>query len=267
MKIYLTPSRAEVLQNCPLAFEQKFLKGLSEPFRSSPASQLGTNVHAALHTFYGRGAHCQQTQADLLELLSAKWDSAAFTSIEEERTYLAEARLLLKDFYDATQDEPACKSRLLEKPYRSARPLMLGRHKVTLSGRFDRLDVLADGSVEVLDYKTGNPPPAGLPDAEEMAERLDNLIYYRLAAELYPQARSITVSRYYLKSKRKVSVLYTSSHLATARATLLELLDGLDEGIVPPTQNESCTWCLVRKAGRCPQFEVESESEAARSDF
>ena len=267
MNIYLTPSMTETLQNCPLAFQQKYLQGLKEPFRPSPASQLGTNIHAALSTFYGRGAHRRQSQADLLGLLAAKWDSAAFTTIEEERVYLEEGRHLLRDFYAATQNEPECRQRLVEKPHRSARVLTLGRHRVTLGGRFDRLDVLADGSIEVVDYKTGQPPATGLPDAAEMAERLDNLIYYRLAAELYPQARSITVSRYYLKSKRKVSVCYTEAYVEAARTTLQELLDQLDQGIALPTQNDGCQWCLVRKVGKCPQFGVETEAEADWLDF
>ena len=263
MKLDLTPSKADMLQNCPLAFQEKFIKGLREPFRPTPASQLGLNVHATLNTFYRRGAHANHDSADLLRLLNTKWDSAGFSSSspEDEEVFRQEARLMLTDFYHASQSEPPASNRLLEYSYNSSRSLTLGQHKVGLSGRFDRLDVLADGSIEVLDYKTSNPPSTGLPDEQEMAERLDNLIYYRLAAEMYPQATSITISRYYLKSKRKVAVRYTPGRVQAARDLLLELLDQLEAGIVPPVQNESCSWGLVRRAGKCPNFATPDPAE------
>ncbi|HEX2911034.1 MAG TPA: PD-(D/E)XK nuclease family protein [Chloroflexia bacterium] len=254
MEIHLTPSKVEMLQNCPLAFQQKYLKGLSEPFRPSPASQLGMNVHAALYAFYQRGAHSNHDVNDLLRLLHTKWDSAGFNNAEDEEAFRQEARQMLIDFYHASKEEAPCRSRMLEKPYRADRAFSLGRHKIWLGGRFDRLDLLADGSVEVLDYKTGAPPSTGLPDEQEMAERLDNLIYYRLAAAIYPKAKNITVSRYYLKSKRKVSALYTAERLHAARDLLLDLLDQLESGIVSPVQNEGCSWCLVRRHGKCPTF-------------
>lgn len=266
MKLNLTPSMAEELQNCPFLFQQKYLSGLKLPrFTRSAASQLGTNVHAALDTFYKRGAHARLEVDDLLNLLQARWDSAGFEDFDEELAYRQEGRRQLTNYYRATLDELSPQQRQTEK-YHQVAALSLGRHKLSLSGRLDRLDLLADGSVEVLDYKTGSPT-SGLPDETEMAESLANLIYYRLAQSLYPQAHAITVSRYYLSSKRKVSVRYTTGIVAVARAELERLLDGLEEGVAPPIENLGCAWCLLRKSGKCPRFSKTEPIEVAQQVF
>lgn len=255
MEIKLTPTTAQELQVCPHLFQQKYLKhSVTIPsYAINASAQMGTNVHAALDVFYKRGAHQVQSQEDLLALFNHKWSSAGFVDGEQELGYRQQARTMVSAYYSLTLDEPKCQQRMTESFQKTARPLTLGRHKVMLSGRFDRLDLLADGTVEVIDYKTGDPA-GGLPDEREMAENLANLVYYRLAVEVYPNAKTVTVSRFFLKSKRKVSVYYTPTRLQSAKAELTQLLNQLDDGIAPPHENFGCAWCLVRKHGQCPLF-------------
>ena len=260
MQIKLTPTMAQELQACPHLFQQKYLERsvAIPPFATNAAAQMGTNVHAALDVFYKRGAHLNQSQEDLLALFNHKWSSAGFVDAEQELGYRQQARTMVTTYYELTKDEPLCQKRVMERYQKTARPLTLGRHKVELSGRFDRLDLLAAGTVEVIDYKTGDPS-GGLPDEREMAESLANLVYYRLALEIYPAAKEVTVSRFYLKSKRKVSVLYNAARLHVAKAELTALLDQLDAGVAPPHENFGCAWCLVRKHGKCPLFAEASD--------
>lgn len=259
MQIRLTPTQAQELQACPYSFQQKYLDKTVQlpPFSNGPAAQMGTNVHAALDVFYKRGGHTTQSCEDLLATFNYKWSSAGFTDEEQELAYRKQAGLLLRDYYQLSKNEPPSEKRLTERFQKTSKPLTLGKHQVSLSGRFDRLDLFADGTIEVVDYKTSDPASGGLPDEREMAEDLSNLIYYRLALEVYPLARSVTISRYYLRSKRKVSVLYTPIRLQTAKELLMELLDQLEEGIAPPSENFGCAWCLVRKVGKCPIFSEE----------
>ena len=263
MRIKLTPNMADALQTCPFSFQEKFLtKAVREPtFRSTPASRMGQNVHAALDIFYRRGGCLNLSEMDLLDLFNQKWDSDGFSSIEEELTYKQEASRLLRNYYASSVHEPSCQLRTTETFHTTATAVTLGQHKVTLRGRFDRLDLYGDGTLEVIDYKTGNAG-AGLPGQEEFAARLSNLIYFRLAKDLFPEAREITVSHYYLRSQRKISVRYTSEVIQVARTELEILLDELEVGVAPTLVNQNCAWCLVRKAGRCHQFaHREAETE------
>lgn len=255
MRIKLNPNMAEALQTCPFSFQQKYLtKAVREPaFKYNPASRMGQNIHTTLDTFYKRGGHFNLAEADLLNIFNQKWDGDGFTSIEEELAYKQEASRLLKGYYASSIHEPFCQLRTTETYHTTDRAITLGQHKITLSGRFDRLDLLGDGTLEVIDYKTGRVD-AGLPDQAEFAERLSNLIYFRLAKDLFPNVNEIVVSHYYLRSQRKVSVRYTPEIFQAARTELEILLDELEIGVAPTLVNQNCAWCLVRKAGRCQQF-------------
>ncbi len=263
MRIKLTPNMADALQTCPFSFQEKYLtKAVREPaFRYNPASRMGQNVHAALDIFYRRGGCLNLSEMDLLDLLNQKWDSDGFSSIEEELTYKQEASRLLRNYYANSIHEPSCQLRTTETFHTTSTAVTLGQHKVNLSGRFDRLDLFGDGTLEVIDYKTGSAR-AGFPGQEEFAGRLSNLIYFRLAKDLFPEAREITVSHYYLRSQRKISVRYTSEVIEAARTELEILLDELEVGVATTLVNHNCAWCLVRKAGRCHQFaHREAETE------
>ena len=137
--------------------------------------------------------------------------------------------------------------------------------RVFLSGKFDRIDIFEDGNIEVVDYKT-SANVNGLPDRQEMAGSLSNLIYYRLACSLYNNIKTITVSQYFLRSRRKISVEYSPEIVAEARGDLQNLLDHLERGIAPSVTGHSCSWCLVRKTGKCPHFE-HAETNISLPDF
>jgi hypothetical protein len=256
MQIKLTPNMADALQTCPFSFQEKYLtKTVREPaFVHNPASRMGQNVHAALDLFYRRGGHLNLSETNLLELLNQKWDSDGFSSIEEELAYKQEASRLLRRYYAASIHEPLCLRRTTETFHTTAHAITLGQHKVSLSGRFDRLDLFTNGRLEVVDFKTGTPG-AGLPDQQDFAGRLSNLVYYRLAKDLYPDVAEITVSHYYLRSLRKISVYYSPEVFLAARTELEILLDELEVGVAPTLVNQNCAWCLVRRAGRCHQFD------------
>jgi len=271
MNIFLTPSMVEDLQACPFAFQQKHLKRTvkTSKFERTPATQLGNIVHGVLDTFHKRGSHTQLGLDDLLRLLEQKWDGSVYEDYEEELAHRKMAQLMLTDFYQKTQGETPCQDRQSEK-FHEITSLRLGQHKLQLRGKFDRLDIFADGTVELIDYKTGSPS-SGLPDEKELGESLANLLYYRLVLDLYPNATSVVISHYYLGSKRKVSVRYTSTIFQAAKDHLLGLLDQLEEGIAPPLENQGCAWCLVRRHGKCPRFKQETlpepSSDLAMQDF
>lgn len=256
MQIELTPEMADALQTCPFSFQEKYLtKTWREPaFGPDPAARLEQNVRAALDLFYKRGGHLNLLEADLLDLLNQKWDSDGFCSIVEELAYKQEASRLLRNYYAASIHEPACQRRTTETFHATAIPVILGQHIVGLNGRFNRLDLCSAGSLEVVEYQTG-PAEAGLPDRQEFAGRLSNLVYFRLAQDLYPEAAEITVSHYYLRSQRKISVRYTPEVIEAARTELEILLDELEVGVAPTLVNRTCAGCPVRKSGKCHQFD------------
>jgi ATP-dependent helicase/nuclease subunit B len=95
------------------------------------------------------------------------------------------------------------------EPLARAEPVRLdlgGGLRLLLRGAIDRIDSLADGSYEVIDYKTGRPFLAGGPGAPFAGGRqLQHALYALVAAELLratdPGAR-VTAGVYYFPSHR-----------------------------------------------------------------
>lgn len=267
MRINLTPNMAGVLQTCPFSFQEKYLtKTVLKPaLTCCPASRLSQNVHGVLDVFYTRGGHVNFSESALLDLLNQKWNSDGFSSIEEELAYKQEASRQVRNYYAASIHESTCQLRLAQTFHAITTPVILGHHKITMSGRFDRLDLFEDSSLEVVNYKTGSSR-SGLPDRQEFAGRLTNLIYFRLARDLFPDVQMITVSNYYLRSLRKISVSFTPEIIENSRTELEILLDELEVGLAPTLVSMNCARCLVREAGKCHQFD-QSESLFAEVIF
>jgi putative RecB family exonuclease len=153
----LTPSKVVAFTNCPLAFRFSQIERRPEP--PSPHAVKGTLVHAALdglfwhHTPGGRtpaSAHAEldrcwdvlQHDDEYMELALDRGDAEAF---------LADARTLVDNYF-----------RLEDPNEARAVGIELGVETVVdgmrLRGIIDRLDVATDGSLIVVDYKTGRAP-------------------------------------------------------------------------------------------------------------
>ncbi len=86
----------------------------------------------------------------MLLLLDGAWRRAGFADSEEERQLRAKAGMALRRYHERIAAEPV-EPVWFERPF----AFRMGAH--TLRGRVDRVDRLADGGYELIDYKTGRP--------------------------------------------------------------------------------------------------------------
>jgi RecB family exonuclease len=127
-----------------------------------------------------------------------------------------------------------------------------GRHVVSLRGKADRVDLLADGTFRVIDYKLGWPP--------NKARALQLPIYGLCAEQLLDGhlGRHWTLGEAaYLafKGPKRVVPLFTSpadrdSVLAAARERLVATVDAISRGEFPPRPDdvhrcETCSYDAV----------------------
>ncbi len=153
----LTPSKVSAFTNCPLAFRFSQIERLPEP--PSPHAVKGTLVHAALEGLFWHHAAGTRTveaaEAELVRAWSAMQHDEEFAQLslgpDEAAAFLADARQLVQNYF------------LLEDPDDSRTiGVELGVETVVdgmrLRGIIDRLDLEADGSLTVVDYKTGRAP-------------------------------------------------------------------------------------------------------------
>ncbi len=149
-KVKVSPLRLRVYLTCPLRYRYQYLDRLQPRLR--PQDTVGTAVHLVLQQFF-RLPPPERSAGRLLELFDQRWASLSpryrrMPGVEELRE---RARRQLEEF--AAREDLTAQPYLLE-PYLEV-PLA---PDVVLSGRPDRIDQEADGSLHVIDYKTGEPP-------------------------------------------------------------------------------------------------------------
>jgi putative RecB family exonuclease len=153
----LTPSKVVSFTNCPLAFRFSQIERRPEP--PSPPAVKGTLVHAALDGLFWHYAPGSRTPAAAHAELERCWDELQrddeYLELALDRdtaeAFLADARTLVDNYF-----------RLEDPNEARAVGIELGVETVVegmrLRGIIDRLDVAADGSLIVVDYKTGRAP-------------------------------------------------------------------------------------------------------------
>ncbi|HTU39256.1 MAG TPA: PD-(D/E)XK nuclease family protein, partial [Acidimicrobiales bacterium] len=153
----LTPSKVSAFTSCPLAFRFSQIERLPEP--ASPHAVKGTLVHAALEGLFWHHAPAERTPAAGAAELERAWnelqDDEEFAQLELEHEaageFLSDAQRLVDNYF-----------RLEDPTQARAVGVELGVETMVdgmrLRGIIDRLDVGPDGSLIVVDYKTGRAP-------------------------------------------------------------------------------------------------------------
>ncbi|TRZ93900.1 MAG: PD-(D/E)XK nuclease family protein [Dehalococcoidia bacterium] len=143
--------KLNMFQQCPRRYKFQYIDGLIDIYRKPrPYFTMGDHVHAALKDFMSTVPTCERNISKLEHLLREKWqrNRKGFTDKEDEKRWGEKALNQLR-WFAQSQDL-------------SVTPLMVEKyHKVELStnislaGRIDRVDQEVDGSLHVIDYKTG----------------------------------------------------------------------------------------------------------------
>jgi RecB family exonuclease len=127
--------------------------------------------------------------------------------------------------------------------------------RFSLRGRIDRIDHLADGSYEVVDYKTGRAYLTGGLDARFAGGRqLQHALYALAAAELLRErdAQARVFGSYYFPTTRgrRDRRPRPDTTAATTAAVLKDLFDVLAAGafVHSPEQMEDCRYCELGRA-------------------
>ena len=144
----LSASDIETYRSCPLRY--KFARVLRVPQEPTLNQRFGILVHQVLERYH---QSAEDSLDELLNLLDWGWRRGGFGDSDEERQLRGKAGSALRRYYQRVADEPV-------QPvwFERAFSFRMGRH--TLRGRVDRVDRLADGGYELIDYKTGRPRSA-----------------------------------------------------------------------------------------------------------
>jgi RecB family exonuclease len=135
---------------------------------------------------------------------------------------------------------------------------------VTLGGKIDRIDRLADGRLVVLDYKTGKPPWKDKGSPESLAR--DDLQLAAYAVLVTKKFRGKVARCEYLFLDHELTLGYepTDDLLAAKEAEILALCRTiLGDEKFEPTPNNLCPWCEYKTI--CPKGDEWEKTHGAGS--
>jgi DNA helicase-2/ATP-dependent DNA helicase PcrA len=149
---------------CPLQYRFKEVDKIPV-LSKKPYFQLGKVVHDVLEHFHRNKL---STKDELLSLLDEFWSNEGFEYKQEESQYRADAIYMLENYYNYFLQHP-------HHPQFVEESFSFDLKNCTLKGRCDRIDVNADGGVEIYDYKTSKSNK--LPTEKELKKDMQLAIY------------------------------------------------------------------------------------------
>jgi DNA helicase-2/ATP-dependent DNA helicase PcrA len=232
----LSASDIETYRACPLKY--KFARVFRVPQEPTINQRFGIVVHQVLERYHQSGG---QSVDELLGLLEAGWRRSGFGPTDEERQLHGKAESALRKYHERFQADDA-EPMWFEKSFN----FKIGEH--TLRGRVDRVDRMADGRYELIDYKTGRPKaPAQLRDDVQLA------LYAVAATQAWSLDASVQ-SYLYVLDDQKVPLPDDANDAEWISETVREVADGiLGQGFEPTPSYAACSICDYRIA--CPAAE------------
>lgn len=187
-KLVLSPTRIRIFRECAAQYRLEYVDRLGRLYHRPRAGfSFGSSLHRALETFHAAGGAEAVTAEELGETLTRAWVPQGYESREQETQWKAEALRIVEAYHAAAVERaavegapPAPTLLYAEKTLRS--DIADG---IALSGRVDRVDEHADGSLEIVDYKSGRLDV--LPEDVSGSTALG--IYQLLLKTLHPDRR------------------------------------------------------------------------------
>jgi putative RecB family exonuclease len=249
----LSPSRSNDFLTCPLLYRYRTIDNLPET--PSAAAVQGTLVHRVLEELFGQpsGARTVEYARTLLE--------QGFAELEQERP--EHARILAEAAVDPTKILAPAEP-LLETYFRLEDPNRLEPHSRELGiaaevtpgfvirGFVDRIDEALNGSIRIVDYKTGRAPGPQFEAKAMFQMRFYALTWWRMTGAVPTQLQlmylgSAEILRY---QPDEVELLATERKILAIRQAISQAAERED---FRPTPSRLCSWCSFSQ--HCPAFD------------
>lgn len=247
----ISPSRAGDFAQCPLLYRLRSIDRIPEP--PQRATSLGTLVHAVLEAIFDLPA-AQRTPAAARELLAPAWQAmvdkdprlANLVADSAERAqFMSDARARLGTYFtveNPTRLEPHARELMIEAALEGG---------PVLRGIVDRMDVAPDGSVRIVDYKSGATPRAAYGQQAEFQMRFYALLLTKSSGKTPALMRLL-----YLRDGGIKDLNPTPADLADVESEVRRLWSEIQEratkGRFEPKPSRLCTWCSFQQL--CPEF-------------
>ncbi|HPJ71282.1 MAG TPA: PD-(D/E)XK nuclease family protein, partial [bacterium] len=223
--VKLSLGRIKTFIACPLKYKLAYIDQVDGDKKPGAALSFYKSLHGALQYFHKRGTSQLPSLDDLMQLLDRNWASEGYRDQLEENQFKTQAQEILRRFYQDFSAAPP-KVRYVDVT------VSFQTRAASVSSRADRVDLLEDGTYEVINYKTGK----NTLEPDELARDLQAAVLFQGAnADKHLHGRVSKVGFYFLRANRKVSVTPTADDLKAANALIDQTVTSIARMTRPPT--------------------------------
>lgn len=248
-------SQFDAYERCPLQYAFRHVYRFPEP-DGRAALTFGSTAHAAFERFTRerreRAARGERppTREDLGRWFDEAWEPGSYGSAVAERAYRERTAPLLDAFFTGELADDGRAVVLEEHPFKLVLEAGGGRPPVLVNGSIDRVDRLASGGVEVIDYKTGR-----IDSQKSVDESLQLSIYALACRDVLGLGTPERVTLYFTEASVRMTTTRTDQQLDAARDDILDRAGRIRSGDFAATPSRSvCGRCDYR--AMCPSRAV-----------
>ncbi|NMC83490.1 MAG: PD-(D/E)XK nuclease family protein [Armatimonadetes bacterium] len=243
-KLTLSPTKISAFLRCRRFYWFRYI----QKYQTRPRAEFtfGAALHRSLDAFHGA------TERPTVETLQAQfregWTTAGFKTPEEAQRALEAAQGILEKYHQEAPPPEAAPEILLRE-----KMLRVDCGEYVLMGRVDRVDRHPDGTLEIIDYKSGR---SRVTESQTRAD-IGLMVYEAMIRRLYPDSR-VTVSIHALRPNQRATIARTDGEFAEVLTFIDDTAHAIAaetdwEGVCDKDLCEDCDflrWCPDRWPGR-----------------
>lgn len=234
-------SQLEAYNNCPWQYRYMYL--LKVPVDDKQTAVFGRLMHNILKIFF---APCLPSNDDLattaddvkdlsegrlLKIFDENWSDYGYDSVEDLEKFKTKGQRMLRQVAQVTAEESAPDVLYLECPF------AIKMNDFIIKGVIDRIDRLPDGSVELIDYKTGSPK-----DKLDF-EAKKQLLLYHIAVSAIMGLKVSRLSFYYLDNGAKISFTAKDEELEKLKLWIKQTIESVKKLNFTAKPSLLCKFC------------------------
>jgi len=170
----------------------------------------------------------------LIDLYNEFWQEDGYQSKKERAEYKEKGLNIISDYWNKYQENSEPKILFLEKKF----SFRVGED--IIKGTIDRVDELSDGTLEIVDYKTGKDKALDYSVKRQ-------LILYQIFLEEFLNKKVSALSYYYLESGQKASFVATEKEITKLRLEIIEEISEIKKRNFTAKPSPLCKFCDFNK--------------------